>query len=216
MVSLDLGGEKLNTVRGVLFTLIITLNFTFFPVLINAQNQGASGIIPEDQMLLDDPVLPDSGDQSSAVPVGDTSIWVVLRMVLVLALAALAIYGVVFFIKRLARPPQARDPNLKVLATVPLGSDTFASVISVGAKAWLVGGGTGAGVSLISEITEQEAVESMLIDEAKKSADAGTNRILDFKTLLGRFGKNNIPPDGMESHAESLRRQNDRLREFKP
>jgi flagellar protein FliO/FliZ len=142
---------------------------------------------------------------------GTSSILVVLRMVLVLALAALAIYGVVFFFKRMSRSPELRDPNLKVLARVPLGGGGgFAAVVSVGSKAWLVGGGDGGGVSLIAEIDEAEALETMLLDEARKTADPGNARFPDFRSLLRRLGggRDNRP----ENHAESLRKQRDRLK----
>jgi flagellar protein FliO/FliZ len=136
-------------------------------------------------------------------------------MVLVLALAALAIYGVIFFLKRLARPPQSRDPHLKLLASVPLGGDTFAAVISVGTKAWLIGGSSGGSVSLISEIEEQEALESMLLDEAQKSAETA-HKIPDFRTLLYRLGgvggNRNQHESGLNIHADSLRKHRDRLK----
>jgi flagellar protein FliO/FliZ len=170
--------------------------------------------------------MPQSGVQEEAIPLGEeniilgeappsvsgggaSSILVVLRMVLVLALAALAIYGVVFFIKRMSRSPELRDPNLKVLARAPLGGGAFAAVVSVGSRAWLVGGGDG-GVSLIAEIDEAEALETMLLDEAGKTAEAGNARFPDFRSLLRRFGggRENRP----ENPAESLRKQRDRLK----
>ena len=114
---------------------------------------------------------------------GPSSIAVVLRMLLVLALAALAIYGVVFFIKRLARPRESKDPHLKVLARVPLSSDSFAAVVSVGPKAWLVGGGSG-GVNLISEIDDTETLETMLLDDARRTAETETRGLIDFRSLL--------------------------------
>jgi flagellar protein FliO/FliZ len=133
-------------------------------------------------------------------------------MVLVLILAALAIYGVVFFIKRLARPQESRDPNLKILARVPLGNDAFAAVLSVGPKAWLVGGGSG-GVNLISEIDDTESLETMLLEDARKSAETGIRRYFNFASLLKRR------PDVKEqfpgsSQAEDLRKQRERLREL--
>jgi flagellar protein FliO/FliZ len=130
-------------------------------------------------------------------------------MVLVLALAALAIYGVVFFIKRMSRSPELRDPNLKVLARAPLGGGAFTAVVSVGSRAWLVGGGDG-GVSLIAEIDEAEALETMLLDDARKTAEAGNVRFPDFRSLLRRLGggTENRPANP----AEALRKQRDRLK----
>ena len=159
-------------------------------------------------------------------PTGASSIFVVLRMVLVLALAALAIYGVVFFIKRLAKPQERQDPHLKVLARVALGSDSYAAVISVGAKAWLVGGGSG-GLNLISEVDDPEALETMLIDDARRSAETGSRRFVDFRSLLSRLGGSSkgsgsgtIGGSNAEegslsekgSLSESLRKQRERLK----
>jgi flagellar protein FliO/FliZ len=142
---------------------------------------------------------------------GPASGWVIFRMILVLALAALAIYGVVFFIKRLARPRAERNPHLKILASVPLGPGAFCAVISVGSRAYLVGGGD-AGVSLIAEIDEQEALETMLIDYAREEAEARGAPLLDFASLLKKFGSRKGAESRLSSHAESLRKQRDRLK----
>jgi flagellar protein FliO/FliZ len=213
LVSFDLGGEKLNTARIVFTAFFAT--FILIPFLVHAQEEDSSLpdvpaetqqeriVTSEDSIILGES-LPQSNEM------GGTSVWIVLRMVIVLVLAALAIYGVVFFIKRLSRPSQARDPNLKVLATLPLGTDCFAAVISVGKKAWLVGGGSGAGVRYIAEIDEQEALETMLLDEAEKNAETGNGRILDFRAMLNRLG--NSGRNALGSHAESLRKQRERLK----
>ena len=221
-----MGGEKLNTLRNGITAILLAAVFILNSIPVYAQNRNdaaspaatasAAGTItnPEQSIILGETAAPDQQASSG------TSFWIVLRMVLVLALAALAIYGVVFFIKRLAKPPQAKDPNLKVLASVPLGGDTFASAISIGSRAWLVGGGSGAGIRLISEITEQEALETMFIEDARKTTE--TRGMLDFRSLLNRFaGKNNKFSNKAESQSEietrvdSLRRQNDRLRGLK-
>jgi flagellar protein FliO/FliZ len=114
--------------------------------------------------------------------------------------------------KRLARPRENRDPNLKVLARVPLGSDSFAAVLSVGAKAWLVAGGSG-GVSLISEIDEPESLETMMLDDARRSAEEGARGFVDFRTLLSKIGRSSqegkSPAPGS---SEALRKQRERLR----
>jgi flagellar protein FliO/FliZ len=136
-------------------------------------------------------------------------------MILVLALAALAIYGVVFFIKRITRPQENPDPHLKVLARVPLSSDAFAAVVSLGAKAWLVGGGSG-GVNLISEVDDAESLETMLLEDAEKAA--GTRRYFDFRSLLrfGRDGKKVSSAGSSQAESvsamESLRKQRERLK----
>jgi flagellar protein FliO/FliZ len=213
-----LGGEKLKTLRfgrlglflcgqgAVILAVILTAGLFFNPPFLPAQTQEP---VQEESVLLSEENIVIGEAPPPVSPGGSSSVLVVLRMVLVLALAALAIYGVVFFIKRISRPPEARDPNLKVLARVPLGGGAFAAVISAGSKAWLVGGGD-SGVSLIAEIDEAEALESMLLDDARKAAEAGSARFPDFRSLLRHLsgGRENRPG----SHAESLRKQRDRLK----
>jgi len=213
-----LGGEKLKPARLAFFASLFFI-FLFFSgsiVPLSAQTTSPS----DDQAPLQTLAQPLPAPDESAIILGEaipaadpanpSSIFLVLRMVLVLALAALAIYGVVFFVKRISRPQESRDPNLKILARVPLGNDAFAAVLSVGAKVWLVGGGSG-GVNLISEIDDTESIETMLLEDARKSADTGIRRYFSFASLLKRRpGANEGPPGG--SHAEDLRRQRERLR----
>ncbi|MCL2093192.1 MAG: flagellar biosynthetic protein FliO [Treponema sp.] len=167
-------------------------------------------VIDESAIILGETPLSSPGEEVS-------SLMVVFRMVLVLALAALAIYGVVFFIKRLARPQEIKDPHLKILARIPLTNDSYAAVLSVGAKAWLVGGAAG-GINLIAEIDDPESLETMLLDDARRTAEAETRRFPDFRSLLSKRG---LPPDTANQASElppddersiQLRRQLDRLR----
>jgi flagellar protein FliO/FliZ len=221
-----LGGEKLKSSRLYFGILLFFLFFIagFFGVVIPSFAQTAP-----DQPQASDLLPVRSGIDESTIILGDvpdsqaanggSSIFLLLQMVLVLALAALAIYGVVFFIKRVTRPRENPDPHLKVLARVPLASDSFAAVISLGAKAWLVGGGSG-GVNLISEVDDAESLETMLLEDAGKNADTrrGMRRFFDFSSLLP-FGRNEKKAMTRgSSHAESgypmdsLRKQRERLK----
>ena len=156
-------------------------------------------------------------ESSPSAPVfgNGSSIFVVVRMVLVLALSALAIYGVFFFIKRLARPQESRDPHLKILARVPLSNDSYAAVLSIGSKAWLVGGGS-ASVNLISEISDIESLDTMLLDDARRAEEAGARRF-DFSSLIRRFGasqegKGQSGISQTSSLKEILQKQRERLK----
>ena len=206
-----MGGEKLKTSRpfaGILCIALILFQ-SFFACIPPLSAQDIEPL-PERQVndesaiiIGDTPVVPLSN--------GSASISVVIRMVLVLALSALAIYGVFFFIKRVSRPQEIRDPHLKVLARAPLSNDTFAAVISIGTKAWLVGGGSGS-VNLISEISDNESLETMLLDDAKRTVETGAGRF-DFASLLRRFGASREGKDqGGNSFATTLRKQRERLK----
>ena len=208
-----MGGEKLNSIRPNKGA--FPAAFLIIAVFLTASSPLFAQTVDESTLILGE--IPPAAEAA-----GGSSIMIILRMVLVLALAALAIYGVVFFIRRLAKPRELLDPHLKVLARVPLGNDSFAAVLSVGSKAWLVGGGTG-GLSLISEIDEIEALETMMLDDARKAAESGSGPFIDFRSLISRFGAGRregkkITSDGLnDPHAENtladnLRRQRERLK----
>ena len=207
-----MGGEKLKLSRFVFFTSLFFIFLILLGGVVPLSAQTAESTeeqtrpvppLDESAIILGE-IIPGAESESTS------SILLVLQMVLVLALAALAIYGVVFFIKRLSRPQETRDPNLKILARVPLSNDTFAAVLSVGPKAWLVAGGSGA-INLISEIDDTESLETMLIEDARKSAESGIRRYFNFASLLKRRPgvKEEVPGN---SHAEDLRKQRERLR----
>jgi flagellar protein FliO/FliZ len=204
-----LGGEKLNRFR---FVIIAALMAASTISILSAQTQDPSGNLSDESIVQSSPeaYTIDWGDTPSDTPVqGTSSIFVVIRMVLVLALVAAAIYGIVFLFKRAARPQAQTDPHLKVLARTQIGPGCFATVVSVGAKAWLVGGSDSGGVSLISELTEQEAVDAMLLDESRKTAEASP-RFLDFSAMLRRLGggdKGSTFPS-----PDSLRKRRERLK----
>jgi flagellar protein FliO/FliZ len=113
-----------------------------------------------------------------------SSVWAVFRTVIVLAVAATAIYGVVYFIKRKKTGELPDDTYLKILARTPINVKTAAAVIAVGGNAWLVGL-SDTNVSLISEITDKETVDAMLLAYSGRAAPS--NKAVNFSALLRRF-----------------------------
>ena len=140
-----------------------------------------------------------------------TSLFALLRVVLILALVAVAIYGLVFLLKKQSGARAVTDPYLKVLARAAVTPKAAAVVISVGDKAWLAGV-TDEQVSLITEIADKEVVDAMLLDAANREIAAQSRR-LDFRALLaklsGSFARSR--PDGPPPAASSIRAQADRL-----
>jgi flagellar protein FliO/FliZ len=156
-------------------------------------------------------ILEDAPPGETLTASGTPSVFVILRMVLVLALAAVAIYGLVFFFKRLSSPRDQKNPYLKVLARIPMGAGSSVAVVSVGNKAWLVGAGDN-GVSLISEITDQEMVDAMLLDDSRRGNDAGGPNSRNFSALLRRLGGGTAT--GKQFNADDLRKRRERLKDL--
>jgi flagellar protein FliO/FliZ len=141
-----------------------------------------------------------------AAPVAGPSTWTVVRMILILALTAVAIYGIVYFFKRASKKSVSKDPFLKILASAHLGSNRYAHIVSVGGKAWLLGSSDG-GVNLIGEIDDKDVINSMLLEESRKSAEAPGR--LDFGSLLRRFG---LPSETRVPSADEIRKRRERLK----
>jgi len=132
----------------------------------------------------------------------------VVRMVLTLALAAAAVYGIVFFIKKASRRKEVEAPFLKILATTHLGLNRHAHVVAVGSKAWLLGASDG-GVTLISEIEDKDILNAMFLENSKRGVQLPAGRFIDFKSMLRRIG---MPVDSGFAGAENIRKNRERLK----
>jgi flagellar protein FliO/FliZ len=202
-----LGGEKLK----ILALALLFFWAGFFVQIPNISAQDVSA--PEDPLLAAEQAMTFDESEVQTAPPPGPSIWVVIRMVLVLALAAAAIYGVVFFLKRSAKQTVDIDPFLKILASAHLGSNRYAHVVSVGSKAWLLGSSDG-GVNLIGEIEDKDVINAMLLEDSGKSAQA-SSRFPDFLSMLRRLGVRTdagTPAERFASGAEEIRKRRERLK----
>ena len=140
---------------------------------------------------------------------GGTTAWAIIRMILVLALCAAAIYGIVFFIRKAQKRAAQSDPYpfLKVLANTHLGFNRYVHLVAVGSKVWLVGAAEN-GVNLISEIEDKETVDAMLLDDSRKVENPST-RFGDFMSLLRRMG---VKASSQTPGADAIRERRERLR----
>jgi flagellar protein FliO/FliZ len=148
------------------------------------------------------------------------SIWSVFRTVIVLALAAAAIYGIVYLLKRKKTGDSPDDSYLKVLARAPINMKTAAAVIAVGNKAWLVGL-SDTNVSAIAEISDQETVDTMLMAYSERAASSKNTAPLNFTGILRRFGGISggnagkpppVAPDMGSTLSANLQRNRERLK----
>ncbi|MDR2729694.1 MAG: flagellar biosynthetic protein FliO [Treponema sp.] len=149
------------------------------------------------------------GETPAVAAQGGPSVPAVIRMLLTLVLAAAAIYGIVYFIRKASKKNyENKDPFLKVLASAHLGLNRYAHIVSVGSKAYLVGASDG-GVSLIDEVDDKDILNAMLLEDSSKSADEKPGRINDFISILRRFG---LPVKQGGQNAEIIRKNRERLK----
>ncbi|MDR1617733.1 MAG: flagellar biosynthetic protein FliO [Treponema sp.] len=212
-----MGGEKLKDRRRIVYIAVffvyILINVFFLSSFLSAQSAEVQGetALPG---AAEDPIaaaeraltLDEDTPEGAAVPSGGPGTFsILLRIVLMLLVVAAAIYGVIWFLKRAARPPAGRDPYLKVLSTVPLGTGRFVHVVALGSQAWLVGSGEG-GTRLIAELRDQNILNAMLLENSRQAGPGG--RFGDFKSLLRRFG---VEHDNSPPGADDIRRRRDRI-----
>ncbi|MDR0410988.1 MAG: flagellar biosynthetic protein FliO [Treponema sp.] len=186
------------TFRGLLILFVLLVAQSAFP-----QIPDQSQIIGEETLVLTDESL-----SQEAVPSSVSTFLVILRLVLVLVLASVAIYGLVFFLKKFFHVQEQKDPFLKILAGLSLGANRFIHIVSVGEKAWLVGSADG-GVALLAEINDKETVDAMLVEESRRSAEKA--KASGFATLMRRASKT-TPYVGEPPKAENVRKSRERLK----
>lgn len=219
-----MGGEKLKISRGVFRPLsaalvlcagllVITISPVFAQTAPSPDVPAGEDVLPLGE---DAPIDPITGTERALVleeggtrtaQSGPSSLGAVFRMVLTLAVAAAAVYGCVYFIKRASRRREVQDPFLKVLASAHLGSNRYAHVVSAGSKAWLLGAAEG-GVNLISEIEDKDILNALFLEDSRKSAELP--RLSDFKSLLRRLGMpvdKAPPPD-----PDAIRKRRERIK----
>ena len=183
-------------------------------LLITIQSISAQEVFQDEPIAVEEQVRPAEqvivfGDNVPTSNIGaGPSIWAVVRMIFVLALAAAAIYGAVYFIKRFNKQVSYDDSFLKVLATSNLGANRYVHVVYVGNKAWLVGASDG-GVNVIGEIDDKDTINAMLLDDSKKASETPQGRIPNFLAMLKKFG---APVQTQTPGADEIRKRRERLK----
>ncbi|MDR1867610.1 MAG: flagellar biosynthetic protein FliO [Treponema sp.] len=149
----------------------ITVLATVAPYLFS-QESGTEN--PEQTIIL--------APESSNPPNDTTSVWVIIRAVIVLLIVAIAIYGVIFILKRSLKPHISNDPYLKVVAGISLGMSRSVHVITLGTRAWLVGSSEGS-ISLIAEITDKELIDTLILNGSQQHSSTSFSHLLQQLSL---------------------------------
>lgn len=178
---------------------------------VSSTGQGSAAPAAERNLVLAESSETSNGGDRNAL---SGSSWpYFLRMLLTLALVLGAIWLTFRFLRKAGRPKIAEDAFVRVLASAPLGTGRWLYVVSLGAKAFLIGA-TDSSVNLIHEVDDPELIDEMKL-RAATEPQADTR---DFGTLLAgllkpvskhRAGSAKGIPD-----TEFLARQRDRLKRF--
>ncbi len=137
--------------------------------------------ISESEIVLDSPA--NALDDQAQRPA--SSLWIFVRMVLVLGLVCAGIYAVVYLLKKSSSLPAADDPYLKSVSAVTLPPGKSVQVVTVGTRAFLLGI-TDQSIQLLCELTDQDLIDAMNLEADKRAA--GPKK--DFSALIATF----LPP----------------------
>jgi flagellar protein FliO/FliZ len=145
-----------------------------------APKPGTSAKTDETAIYLDAPAQgAQTGSVKSSSP---SSLWILVRIVVVLALVCAGIYGVVYLLKKSTKVDVGNDPFLKSVATLSVGPNRSIQVVTLGERAYMVGV-TEHAVNLLAEVTDKEVIDAMNLEVGKKIPVPGGN----FAALMSRL-----------------------------
>lgn len=170
------------------------------------------GALDETKILLDEGLPVEPG--AAANTVGALGFWDFVRMILVLALVVVAIYGFYFLMRRNRKQDAGDSDIIRVLASKTLPGNRAVHVLEVGKHLFLVGNAEQS-VSLLAEITDQESVDEIRI----KAATEQNSSPRTFAEMIGGVfapsGGNQQREDHIaESPLDYLKQKNKRLKDL--
>lgn len=135
----------------------------------NAVNSGGNAAADSSGVANSSGSAGEASSTSSA-----STVWLFVRMILVLALVIACIYVIVWLIRKSMRPGAENDPYLKKTASITLSPGKTVQIVTLQDKAYLLGVADSS-ITLISEITDKELVDAMNLNvpagNSKKPAD---------------------------------------------
>lgn len=131
-----------------------------------------------------------------------STLWLFIRMILVLLFVIALIYGLVYFLKRSGKSIVNDDPYLKRTALLTIAAGKTVQVVTLGNKAYILGVSDN-NVTLIAEVDDEDLVNAMNL--AADAEPAGKAR--DFASILAKFTNTISQPasTGLKQQQERLK-----------
>lgn len=162
---------------------------------LDAEEPSASQSVDESALTFDESQdesrdLEGQGEGLTSFGAGDF-----LRMVLVLGLVILSIYVLFYFLKKAGGHGDRSDRTLRVLGTTTLQGSRAVHLLEVGGRVFLVGSADQS-VNLLSEITDRETVDQLLLDHGVAGEPGGAHGRRSFSDLVGDMFRGVVPAQG--------------------
>jgi flagellar protein FliO/FliZ len=142
----------------------------------------------EESLLILDPEEPVQEGEAEDVQGGPlVSSWDFLRMVLILAAVVAVIYFIFWLLKRGVRRQLPQNDLIRLLGTRNLTGNRALHLVEMGKQVFLVGSAEGS-ISLISEIRDQETLDSIAL-ERSQFENRSTQGFAQFFQSILKSGK---------------------------
>ena len=143
-----------------------------------------SSVLDESQILLGETnpesQITFSDDESN---LEKSSVWLFVRMILVLILVIVAIYALMKFFKKKSTEVKSSDDFLRSVSSLAFGPGKSVEIVTLIDKAYVLGV-TEKSINLIAEIDDKELIESLNLNHDKKS---NVSKPINFAEVLDMF-----------------------------
>ena len=147
-------------------------------------NPHTSSNLDESQILLGETnpesQITFSDDESN---LEKSSVWLFVRMILVLILVIVAIYALMKFFKKKSTEVKSSDDFLRSVSSLSFGPGKSVEIVTLIDKAYVLGV-TEKSINLIAEIDDKELIESLNLNHDKKS---NVSKPINFAEVLDMF-----------------------------
>ena len=175
-----------NLKKYILFTFFVAfVNVFVFSQTDTSQSSSVeSSVLDESQILLGETnpesQITFSGDESN---LEKSSVWLFVRMILVLILVIVAIYALMKFFKKKSTEVKSSDDFLRSVSSLSFGPGKSVEIVTLIDKAYDLGV-TEKSINLIAEIDDKELIESLNLNHDKKS---NVSKPINFAEVLDMF-----------------------------
>lgn len=175
-----------NFKKYILFTFLVAFisAFCFSQANANEATSVESSVVDESQILLGETnpetQITFSDDESN---LEKSSVWLFVRMILVLILVIVAIYALMKFFKKKSTEVKSSDDFLRSVSSLSFGPGKSVEIVTLIDKAYVLGV-TEKSINLIAEIDDKELIESLNLNHDKKS---NVSKPINFAEVLDMF-----------------------------
>ena len=161
-------------------------SIAFFPSISTVFQLSSveSSVLDESQILLGETnpesQITFSDDESN---LEKSSVWLFVRMILVLILVIVAIYALMKFFKKKSTEVKSSDDFLRSVSSLSFGPGKSVEIVTLIDKAYVLGV-TEKSINLIAEIDDKELIESLNLNHDKKS---NVSKPINFAEVLDMF-----------------------------